>query len=604
MIDFADANCMGVRRMSGSDAPTVDRWIRNNDWVDRYQFWTRANVAEVLPEPVTPLGWDLLWEHICVDGWRDLFIQDLGMEDSELDRERAEVIGVFGGYAYLGAALFRVWAGRTPGMTPNTIDEAYFGEHPDVPVYVAEPWHANPRTTEIMGKYLEWTTVGLDQSGLESDKAESLRLRAARPDFGAMSIEALLGFVMAQRPVIRRMFHQHISQSVGASVGPGILAQICGAIGQPTWAMRLMTGMGGVDSAAPSYAMWEMSRRAKSSKVLSAIFEAANTGMHARLVAAAEGGSAEARDFLGSLEAFLAEFGSRGANEWDLVSQVWELRPDTVLAAIDRMRVSPDAASPMLENSKREAERHDLETQVRAALVGNDEALGGFEVGLASCASFLPGRERSKTTIIRVLHEVRMATLEIGRRLTTKGLLDAPEQVFYLFMDEFEEMVHGNRADVKANIPNRIAYRDWLQGLEPPFIVKAPPGPNATWAKRGARPVEPMAVGDVLQGVAGCPGTATGRARVILDPTDPYALEPGDILIAPATDPSWTPLFVPAAAVVVDMGAALSHAVIVSRELGIPCVPSAIDATRRIPDGAIVTVDGDLSTVTIVSLPS
>ena len=81
-------------------------------------------------------------------------------------------------------------------------------------------------------------------------------------------------------------------------------------------------------------------------------------------------------------------------------------------------------------------------------------------------------------------------------------------------------------------------------------------------------------------------------------------IEPGDILVAPATDPSWTPLFVPAAAVVVDVGALLSHSIIVSRELGIPCVPSALDASRRIPDGSIVEVDGDRGVVTLVELPA
>jgi pyruvate,water dikinase len=91
-----------------------------------------------------------------------------------------------------------------------------------------------------------------------------------------------------------------------------------------------------------------------------------------------------------------------------------------------------------------------------------------------------------------------------------------------------------------------------------------------------------------------------GRARVILDPNDPFALGPGDVLVAPITDPSWTPLFVPAAGVVVDVGAALSHAIIVSRELGIPCVVSATDATRRIPDGAMVRVDGGSGVVTVI----
>ena len=105
--------------------------------------------------------------------------------------------------------------------------------------------------------------------------------------------------------------------------------------------------------------------------------------------------------------------------------------------------------------------------------------------------------------------------------------------------------------------------------------------------------------GTVLKGAAGSGGTATGRARVVLDPGDPEGLEPGDVLVAPQTDPSWVPLFVPAAAVVVNVGAMGSHAMIVSRELGIPCVASVADATHLIPDGAMVTVDGATGTVTV-----
>ncbi len=90
---------------------------------------------------------------------------------------------------------------------------------------------------------------------------------------------------------------------------------------------------------------------------------------------------------------------------------------------------------------------------------------------------------------------------------------------------------------------------------------------------------------------------------MILAAADPLALEPGDVLVAPVTDPAWTPLFVPAGGVVVDVGAPLSHAIIVSRELGIPCVVSATDATKRIPDGATIEIDGDTGAVTIIELP-
>ena len=114
--------------------------------------------------------------------------------------------------------------------------------------------------------------------------------------------------------------------------------------------------------------------------------------------------------------------------------------------------------------------------------------------------------------------------------------------------------------------------------------------------------VDAVKVGDVLTGGASSSGVTRGTARIVLSPDDATNLEPGDILVAPQTDPSWTPLFVVSGAVVVDVGAPNSHAMIVSRELGIPCVAGVYGATRRIPDGATIEVDGAAGTVTIVSL--
>ena len=112
-----------------------------------------------------------------------------------------------------------------------------------------------------------------------------------------------------------------------------------------------------------------------------------------------------------------------------------------------------------------------------------------------------------------------------------------------------------------------------------------------------------MDVGDELVGVPGSPGIVTGTARVITDPSDPKGLEPREILIAPVTDPSWTPLFIPAAGVVVEVGAPLSHSVIVSREFGIPCVTSVHAAVSKIPDGAVISINGSTGVVTIAELP-
>ena len=108
--------------------------------------------------------------------------------------------------------------------------------------------------------------------------------------------------------------------------------------------------------------------------------------------------------------------------------------------------------------------------------------------------------------------------------------------------------------------------------------------------------------GDVLEGIGGSPGRVIGVARIVMDASDPDALKPGDILVAPITDPSWTPLFLAAAGVIVDVGAVMSHSVIVSRDLGIPCAVSVTDATKIIPNGALIELDGDTGTVTILSL--
>lgn len=85
---------------------------------------------------------------------------------------------------------------------------------------------------------------------------------------------------------------------------------------------------------------------------------------------------------------------------------------------------------------------------------------------------------------------------------------------------------------------------------------------------------------------------------------DPGDLEPGDVLVAPVTDPGWASLFMAASAVVVEVGGQISHAIIVSRELGLPCVVSATGACQAIPDGAVVEVDGDTGTVTVLELPA
>ena len=398
-------------------------------------------------------------------------------------------------------------------------------------------------------------------------------------------------------PTIRRLFNQHINQSGAASVGPGVIGAVCAAIGQPTLAMRLFAGLGGVDSAAPSYAMWDLSRTVRDSAALTELFDTGHRGLTERIAASDH---PDAVSFAEALGDFLAEFGSRGPNEWDIHANTWETNPDLVLAAVDRMRFAGDDRSPLAENAAREAEREQLSATVTEALAADPETQGQFQAALASAKVFVPGRERSKTSIIKVIHEVRMAVFELGRRATARGDTEQPRDLCMLFLDEVERYLDGGLPSIGAAVAERQRHHDWLRTLEPPFIINGSVPPNDQWPTKGSQAVASAGAGEVLVGNPGCPGVYRGRARVVLDPSDPTALQPGDILVAPMTDPAWTPLFVTAGAVVVDVGAALSHAIIVSRELGIPCVVSARNATRMIPDGAEIEVNGDTGTVTVL----
>ena len=582
--------------------PVTARWIRDWTFDDRAQFWTRANAGEVIPDPPSPLSWDLVFGNSgAIAGWRDCAVDRLGMGADEMHEENFEQAGIFGGYFYLGATVTRVWAERTPGMSAAMIDAAYFGDHPDVPAYVAEPWHRNDATTAKMGEWLGWVMGSMDQSELEDDRLLAHAIRDGRPDLGVLTDTELLERAVSMRSVYRRMFSQHINQTGAASIGPGALGAICAAVGRPQDTLGLMSGLGGVDSAAPTYAMWDLSRIVQKSSALTNLFAAHTTGLMAAL---RRDGSVDANSFVAQVDAFLREWGSRGPNEWDILADTWETNPDLLLALVDRMRLLPDTSSPALHTAERENERSRLIAEIGAMVAGDPEASGTFAAAVASAATFVPGRERSKTNIIRVIGEARMAMRELGARLVQSGDLDDAKDVCFLFEDELRAQCEStDRGGLRAVVAERRAYHAWLESLEPPFIINGTVPPVHTWPKKSAHITVVASAGEVLRGMAGCSGVVRGRACVILDPSDPTALEFGDILIAPVTDPAWTPLFVPAAGVVVDVGAALSHAIIVSRELGIPCVVSVTDATRKIPHGATIEVNGDTGTVTVLALP-
>ncbi|MCB0980407.1 MAG: phosphoenolpyruvate-utilizing protein [Acidimicrobiaceae bacterium] len=542
---------------------------------ERFPIYTRANVGEVFPDPVTPLtSTSALWEAEL--GWRDAWERMGAFELSEFPDGDFCQLGVQGGYCYLNASLIRLFGERAPGLSWQDMDAQFFGAQPGIPPYEEMAGDVRPDLSEKIGATFQWVfgqTSLSDLTQLTEDRARTKQMRADRPDFTTLSLEQCWQKFLDIVPVHRHLFAQHLFTTYMATVPVGVISGVATAVGRPDLIMPIIAGIGEVDSAEPSHAMWRMSRM-----------------------------PADSAEFRAAFDEFLYEFGSRGPNEWESRSPTWETRPALALAAIDRMRLSPDDADPARHHAERAAERAAASAELLAMVEGDPATHGQLAAAIACSAAWLPGRERTKTNNIRAIHEMRMAMREIGARMVAAGAFDEIEDFGFVTQDEMLRLF-ADPASFAATVRERRDEYNRLLELEPPFVfVGRTDGPD-TWPRRDAEAADRLGAGDVLAGMAGCPGSAEGIARVVLDSNDPTALEPGDILVAPITDPSWTPLFVPAAGVVVDVGAPLSHAIIVSRELGIPCVISATGATRRIPHGARVRVDGSTGMVTVLELP-
>ena len=574
-----------------------DRWITDWEPNRRFPHYTRANAGEVMPDPASPLGWTYAWEHGITLGWRDGYVGMGSYLPEEFEDERPAVCGSFGGYMYINLSAVRIQAVRNPNLTVEQLDMAVFGDHPDVPPYVPQEGDERPELTESISAHLGWVMSATEWPELLEDRAEVDRLRAERPDLATASDAELVARARRIQPMLRSLFERHTFTSSSSAIAPGVLAAVAQVVGDPSMPMRVLAGLGDVDSAEPSYALWELSRQIARSAELTAAFDAGHEDVIERLQ---ESGSGDARAFLPSWDDFIARFGSRGPNEWEVMADTWETKPAIALAALDRIRLQSDEEAPGRRNAARSADRKAVIEQVRGAVAEMPEVAGMFEAGITA-GSMMGWRERTKTNTIKALHEARMVFRELARRVTAAGHLADGDDVFMLLDDELERFVADPAALAGTLAERRSGYRE-LFDLEPPFIIAdGQVGSLAQWERKGGARPDLAVTGDVLKGVPGCPGTVTGTARVVLDASEPGALEPGDILVAPITDPAWTPLFMAAGGVIVDVGGQISHAIIVSRELGLPCVVSVNDATRRIPDGATVTVDGDAGTVTVGS---
>ena len=556
----------------------------------RFPLYTRGNAGEVFPEVQYPLSFTVNWS-VTRAAFEGAATSAGILTRADIDNDPTALTGVFGGYTYLNVSSQRLIAARFPGTDVASVDQQYLGTS-SAPPYVRGPHDRRLRSSIAAVAFALRTlrTKELPQLGIDRRSVE--RWLESIPSFESATDGELVAFVRSSMPLGAELFERHLVVSGQASLPAGLLVQLCDKLGRPELAARLRGGIGDVASAAPAGVLWELGRLVAADPALTAEFDGGLDGLDERLRA-----DPAAAPFLRAFDEFVGHFGSRGPNEWETACETWGTDPSLALALVDRMRGAAEDHAPLLRG-------HGLAADRAAALesVPRSKRRRVAKTS-ASAALFNQSRERSKTTVVEYLHGIRQVMRELDRRVNQRSG-GSKNDLWFVTIDEVDDYVE-NPVSYRPVIIERRRMRDLLSSREPPFIIDGNVGvPDfSTWRRRDEATAIGVAVGQKLRGIAGCPGVARGRARVVLDPSDPTALAAGDVLVAPLTDPAWTPLFVPAAAVIVDVGAMLSHAVIVSRELGIPSVVSVTDATRIIPNGALVEIDGSAGTVTILELP-
>jgi phosphohistidine swiveling domain-containing protein len=285
--------------------------------------------------------------------------------------------------------------------------------------------------------------------------------------------------------------------------------------------------------------------------------------------------------------------GYHGPLEGEISARVWREDDTPLRRMVEGYAAMPDNSDPRLREGVLREEREDLERQVLAALPA---PLRPVVKGVFKRSSHcIPLRGVAKGAFLQAFDICRASARRAGECLAKEGKLDDPEDVFYLTIDEL--LAPALPAGIAETIVLRRNRRTEYQKYRLPSHWRGMPAPIPIG--EGQATGEETGEAAIIPGIGVSPGVVEGVARVVTDPG--FAdVESGEILVSPTTDPSWSSIMFISVALVVDIGGALSHAAIVARELGIPCVVNTIHGSRTIRTGDRIRVDGNAGTVEIL----
>ncbi|MEE3062563.1 MAG: sugar epimerase family protein [Actinomycetota bacterium] len=273
----------------------------------------------------------------------------------------------------------------------------------------------------------------------------------------------------------------------------------------------------------------------------------------------------DAPQFHAAVLAELALIGHRGPAELEMLSTSYADDPELLIRMVARAMSAPTAPQP-------QHPRIPLRAKPVARLAARQ----------------LRDREARRDKVVRANWVLRSLLREYGRRMVDAGVFDAADDVFYLLVDELDALP----PDVKKLVARRRAEQRRLVTVAPPTVFSGSWEPSTTSAPA-------LSSGDTLRGVGVCGGRVRGRVRIVR-PETIDDLRPGEILVAEVTDVGYTAAFCYAAAVVTELGGPMSHAAVVAREFGFPCVVDVHGATTSLPPGALIEVDGTTGEIQVL----
>ncbi len=288
-----------------------------------------------------------------------------------------------------------------------------------------------------------------------------------------------------------------------------------------------------------------------------------------------------------AIEGFLAVHGMRCPGELDITRPRWAERPAAVVALLlaNVRAFAPGEAGRRFERGRAAAaaKERDLLQRLRALPDGEAKA-AQTKLMIDRVRTFIGYREHPKYAWMGRYLVYKQALMGEADRLVAAGVLADRDDLLHLTLEELRVVVRTHAADAELIAARRRAHRDNGALTPPRVITSAGHVPTPTYHR------DDVPAG-ALPGLPVSSGVAEGRARVVLDVAD-ADLEPGDILVTVGTDPSWTPLFLAAAALVTEVGGLMTHGAVIAREYGLPAVVAVQDATRLIPDGRRIRVHG------------